>query len=130
MINDYPKDLRYTPNHVWVKPEGKKRNARIGITEELSSRLREVLGIDMPMIGDELEMDAPCLHFHRATSIYDLASALSGRVTAINRDVLDSPNLLALDPYNHWLFCMEYDEEEELDMLMNANQYASYLDSL
>jgi len=130
MISDYPKDFRYTQHHVWVKPEGKKRLARIGITEELANKLQEILGIDMPMVGDELEMDAPCLHIHRATSISYLSAPLSGRVTQINKDVLDNPRLIALDPYTHWLFSMEYDEEEELDMLLTASQYAAHLDSL
>lgn len=130
MINDYPKELRYTKHHIWVLPEGKKRLARVGLTEELANKLQEILGIDLPMIGDELEMDAPCLHIHRATSISYLPAPLSGRVTQVNKDVLDKPRLIAAGPYVHWLFCMEYDEDEELDMLMNASQYGTYLDSL
>ena len=130
MIIDYPKDLRYTQHHIWVRPEGKKRLAQIGLTEELAHKLQEILGIDMPMVGDELEMDAPCIHIHRATSISYLPAPLSGRVTQINKDVLDRPRLIALAPYSHWLFYMEYDEEEEMDMLMNASQYGTYLDSL
>lgn len=132
MVNDYPKDLLYTQAHVWVRNEtkGKKRLARVGITEELANRLRGLLGVDMPMVGDELEIDAPCLHFHRQTSIHDLPAPLTGRVLEINRDVLDTPSLLALEPYRHWLYCMEYDELEEIDMLMNAHQYATYLDTL
>jgi len=130
MVNEYPKDLQYTQGHVWVKAEPKRHRARIGITEELADKLREILSIDMPMTGDELEMDEPCLQFHRATSIHNLSSPLTGRVTEINKTILDSPGLIFLDPYNHWLFCMEYDEDEELEMLMNAHQYASYLDTL
>ena len=130
MVNEYPKDLKYTQAHVWVKVEAKRHRARIGITEELADKLREVLSIDMPMIGDELEMDEPCLQFHRPNSIHNLAAPLTGRVTEINKTVLDSPGLIFLDPFTHWLFSMEYDEDEELDMLMNAHQYAAYLDTL
>ncbi|MFA4943091.1 MAG: hypothetical protein WC789_00130 [Lentisphaeria bacterium] len=130
MIEEHPKDLKYTQHHVWVKTEPRKRIARIGVTPELADKLTEILGLDMPMEGDELEMDAPCLHIHRPTSIYEMLSPLSGRVTAVNRDVMDSPNLIALGPYKHWLFCMEYDEDDELDMLFNAQQYTTYLDSL
>ncbi len=132
MINDYPKDLKYTPSHIWVKTEvrGNKKFAWVGITEELANRLREILSIDMPMVGDELEMDAPCIHIHRPTSIYEMNSPLSGRATTINKDVLDTPRLIALAPYKHWFFCMEYDDDEELDLLLSAHQYAAHLDNL
>lgn len=129
-MSDYPKDLKYTVHHVWVKPEAKKHVARIGVTDELANKLHEVLGLDMPMVGDELEMDAPCLHIHRQTSIYDVLSPLSGRVIAVNKDVMDDPSLIALEPYKHWLFTMEYDEEEEFDLLYTAHQYVAHLDSL
>jgi glycine cleavage system H protein len=131
MINDYPKDLCYTPAHLWVRREsGRKRIARVGLTEELASRLKSLLGVDLPMVGDELEMDSPCIHIHRQSNIFSLPAPLSGRVTQINKDVLDTPSLLALEPYKHWLFLMEFDEEEEIEMLMNAHQYASHLDNL
>ena len=130
MVNEYPKDLQYTQAHVWVKVEEKRHRARVGITEELAEKLREILSIDMPMVGDELEMDEPCLHLHRDKSIHSLASPLTGRITEINKEVLDKPGLIFLEPYVNWLFCMEYDEDEELEMLMNAHQYATYLDTL
>ena len=132
-MSDCPKELHYTQSHVWIHDEtkGKKRCARIGVTEELANRLGHLLGVDMPMVGDELEMDSPCVHFHRTkNSIYDLPAPLTGRVTAINKDVLDDPALIALGPYRNWLYCMEYDEDEEFDMLLSAQQYNTYLDSL
>ena len=129
-MSEYPKELRYTTSHVWAKVDLKKRQARIGVTEEMTLRLREILSIDLPMIGDELEMDAPCLHIHRANSVFNLPSPLTGRILEINRDVLDKPSLLFIEPYRYWLFDMEYDELDELDMLMNVNQYLSYLDTL
>lgn len=129
MVNEYPKDLRYTQRHVWVKAEEKRRTARVGITEDMAEKLREILSLDMPMVGDELEMDEPCIHIHRPTAIVDIPAPLSGRVLEINRDVLDNPAVICLDPYERWLFRMEYDEAEELEMLMNANQYATLMDS-
>ena len=132
-MHDHPKNLHYTQNHVWVLDEskGKKHYARVGVTDELADRLGPLLGIDMPMLGDELEMDSPCAHFHRLkNNIYDMLAPLSGRVTSINKDVLDDPALIALGPYRHWIFCMEYDEEEEFDMLLSAAQYENYLDHL
>lgn len=129
MANEYPKDLRYTQRHCWVKADEKRHTARVGITEDRAEKLKEILSIDLPMVGDELEMDEPCLHIHRQTAITDLPAPLTGRVIEINKEVLDNPALICLDPYERWLFRMEYDEVEELEMLMNANQYATFMDA-
>lgn len=127
----HPNDLRYSNRHLWVRLLAEKPQAEVGITDELQERLAEISAIDMPMVGDELEMDAACILLHLATSrLRKLRSPLTGRVLDINRDVLDRPELVHLKPYESWLFRMEYDEEEEVEMLMVATRYGRYLDSL
>jgi len=125
-----PKDLLYTQRHVWVKFEKKKHHATVGITNALQEELPEILSIDMPLIGDELEMENDCVHLHLPKTIHRLPAPLTGRVLSTNHDVIDQPRLLHLSPYESWLYTMEYDEPEEVEMLMNATQYMSYLDSL
>jgi glycine cleavage system H protein len=126
----FPKNLLYTRRHVWAKVDETKQRATVGITDSLQENLPEILSIDMPLVGDELEMDADCVHLHLPGRIQGLPSPLTGRVLAINRDVLDAPQLLHLSPYESWLFLMEYDEPDEVEMLMNPNQYANHVDSL
>jgi len=127
----HPDDLLYTSRHLWVRLHPEESQAEVGITDELQDRIPEITSIDMPMVGDELEMDSACVLLHLATSrLRKLHSPLTGRVLDINRDVLDRPELIHLKPYGSWLFRMEYDEEDELEMLMDAARYARYLDSL
>lgn len=126
----YPKDLLYTQRHVWVKINERKHVATVGITTGLQEGLPEILSIDMPLLGDELEMDGACVHLHVRKRLHEIVSPLTGRVTEVNRDVLDNPRLLHLSPYDSWLFRMEYDEPDEIEMLMTPAQYTSYVDSL
>ena len=127
---DCPPNLSYSHRHLWVDTDEKEGIATVGITEDLAEELDEILSIDLPMKDDELEIDAMCMHLHLSTEIYHIRSPLSGRVVEINRDTLDNPNLLHLAPYENWLIKMEYDESEEFELLMNANQYMSFLDQL
>ena len=55
---------------------------------------------------------------------------LTGRVLEVNQEVLDDPTLLFKDYRANWLFRMEFDEPDELDLLMSGLQYARYLDEL
>jgi len=125
-----PEEYSYSQHHLWTHADPQSGIATVGVSEFLVEEVDEILSIDMPMVGDELEMDSLCVHLHRDTSIRHLQSPLTGRVTEINRDVLDNPNLLHLAPYRHWLFRMEYDEPDELEMLMSAAQYVRHLDHL
>lgn len=123
-----PTDLSYSQRHMWTRTNEEEGTAEVGITEDLAEQLSEVLSIDMPMVGDELEMDAMCIHLHLLSDIFHLRSPLSGRVVEINRDVLDRPNLFHLAPFKHWLYRMEYDEPDEFEMLMNSAQYLRFID--
>lgn len=127
---EHPEELSYSARHLWVKADEDQRIATVGITDDLAEELVEVLSIDMPMVGDELDIDTYCIHLHLGTRIHHLRSPLTGRVTEINREVLDAPSLLHLSAYQHWLYRMEFDDADELQLLMSAAQYAKYLDQL
>ncbi len=126
-----PEDLLYSHRHLWVRHDPETMQARVGITDFLQEHLPEIESVDLPMAGDELEMDVPCAYLHLSTKrIRKIFAPLTGRVVEINRDVLDNPNLLHLKPYETPLFIMEFDELEELQMLMKAERYSRYLDSI
>jgi glycine cleavage system H protein len=125
-----PEELVYSPRHLWARIDHDTSTAEVGITEELQERLPELLSIDVPMVGDEIEIDQPCVHIHHEEGIRHVRSPLSGRVVAVNRDVLDRPDLLHVAPYGHWLYQMEFDEPDELDMMLAAKDYVKYVEGL
>ena len=71
----------YTNRHTWVLPDEDKNIATVGITDYLTEELVAIQSIDMPLVGDELEMDTFCIHLHLAKRIHHLRSPLSGRVS-------------------------------------------------
>ena len=101
----------FTNRHTWVLPDEDKNIATVGITDYLTEELVAV-------------------HLHLAKRIHHLRSPLSGRVVEINKDVQDNPSLLHLDPFKNWLYRMEFDDPDELEMLMDINRYTRFIDQL
>jgi len=127
-MSDYSEDTLYSAKHVWAKPDMKTSTATVGITDYLADELMEIDSIDLPMVGDELEMESFCAHLHVHNRIHHLRAPLSGRVVELNKEVQDTPSLLHLDANTVWLFKIEFDDSDEFEQLMSGSQYAKFLD--
>ncbi|MCK5802803.1 MAG: hypothetical protein KAI66_08225 [Lentisphaeria bacterium] len=129
-MREHPLDLSYTTKHLWVRADDEETVATVGITQDLVDDVQDISAIDLPMVEDELEMDTYCVHLHLQNRIHHLRAPVTGRVLEINKDVLDTPYLLHVEPYEHWLYKMEIDDTEEFHLLMSCKQYVKFLDSL
>ncbi len=127
-----PSHYMYTLHHGWLHIEDEnKQVATVGITEYLQEEMPEILSIELPMVGDELEIEAPCIHFHlEGDDVLHFPAPLTGRVVEINRDVLANPDLLHLAPYEHWVMRIEYDDPTEMEVLVQADRYVMFCERL
>ncbi len=117
-----PKNLLYTKEHAWVKVN--RDLVVIGITDNLQEMLEAIEQIDLPHKGDELYIGDNCVSLVHPGGFYDLPSPLTGRVTKVNQALRNSPELAQSSPYKEgWLLEMEYDEPEELEMLLDPATY-------
>ena len=132
MTTEYPDSntLGFNEHHVWAQTSKKNHTALVGITDFLAEELTDIASIDIPMEGDEVEMDSLVIHLHVKNRIRHVRCPLTGRVLEVNQEVLDDPSQIYLDWHKAWLFKMEYDDPNELNLLMNGPQYATYLDNL
>ena len=122
-----PKNLLYTKKHAWVRL--KKDVVTVGMTDELQERIESVQSVLLPSKGDELEMDHECLTIHSDSRFFDFFSPLTGRIVAVNTELKNKPELIHTSPYEDgWLFEMEYDEPDELEMLYTPNEYLHELE--
>jgi len=117
--------LKFTPDHLWIRVEG--RRAQVGVSDYGQSELGEVIGIELPEIGDELEKGEPFGELETVRTVSELVAPVSGVVTAINPELEDQPTIVNEDPYHSgWLVEVDLRNEEEIDVLMDTDEYESF----
>ncbi|MFN7251873.1 MAG: glycine cleavage system protein GcvH [Anaerobacillus sp.] len=121
-----PKELKYSEEHEWVKVEGNQ--VRIGITDFAQSELGDIVFVELPEVGDEIEADEPFGSVESVKTVSELYAPLSGKVVAVNEDLDDSPELVNESPYEKaWMITIELSDESELDKLMTAEEYEAMI---
>ena len=114
-------DLRYSKDHEWVAVDGDI--ATVGITTYAAQALGDVVYVDLPEVGTEVEANGVVGEVESTKSVSDLFSPVTGTVKAVNEAVHDDYAVINNDPFGEgWLFEVEVDEAGEL---MDAAAYAS-----
>lgn len=122
-----PDDLRYHKEHTWVKASGKK--AKIGITDYAQDALGDIVYIDLPEVDTDVEANSEIGEIESTKATSSIISPISGRVTEVNEELSESPEIVNEDPYGKgWIAIIELDETSELDDLMDAAEYAKYVE--
>ncbi|ELK46998.1 UNVERIFIED_CONTAM: glycine cleavage system protein GcvH [Halobacillus marinus] len=117
-----PKELRYSEEHEWVKDEGEK--VRIGITDFAQAELGDIVFVELPEVGDELEADEPFGSVESVKTVSELYAPVSGKVVEVNEDLEDSPEFVNESPYEKaWMVVVEPNDSSEIDKLMSPEQY-------
>jgi glycine cleavage system H protein len=117
--------LKFTEDHLWIRVEGKR--AQIGISEYGQTELGEVIAVEMPEVGDEMEKGEPFGEVESVRTVSELISPLSGAVTATNTEIEDHPRIVNEDPLHEgWLVEIEMADESELEDLMDLDEYEEF----
>jgi glycine cleavage system H protein len=117
-----PKELKYSEEHEWVRVEGNK--AYIGITDFAQSELGDIVFVELPEEGDDVEQDQPFGSVESVKTVSELYAPISGKIVKVNTELEDAPELVNSSPYeNAWMIVVEIADESELDKLMSAEAY-------
>ena len=123
---DFPEELKYSKEHVWVRIEGHK--AVIGITDYAQHELVIVTTVELPIVGDELEQDDSFGSVEARKTLAELYAPISGPVLEVNGELEAAPEFLNDDPYDSgWLLVVEINDVEEFNSLMSADDYMEYV---
>ena len=123
---DFPDELKYSKEHVWVRVEGDR--AVIGITDYAQSELGRVSAIELPATGDDLEQDDSFGSIEARKTVAELYAPVSGGVVEVNEELNESPELINDDPYDEgWIVVVTLADAEELNALMSADDYREYV---
>jgi glycine cleavage system H protein len=125
----YPNDVRYHPEHDWVRAEGEE--AVFGITWYAQDALGEVVYYEPPAVGATVSKDAPYGELESVKAVSDIYAPASGEVVAVNDAVRERPETVNDDPYGEgWLIRVRLSDPGELDSLMDEAAYRDYLAGL
>ncbi|GBC68847.1 Glycine cleavage system H protein [archaeon HR01] len=126
---EIPEDLLYTKDHEWVRVE--KKYAVVGITDYAQKKLREIVYIEMPNVNTRVRQREVLGTVESVKATSDIYSPVSGRIVDVNSKLLDHPELLNDSPYKDaWIARIELADPSELDKLMDADEYARYIEGL
>lgn len=125
---NFPSDLRFTPDHEWVRPQGSLW--RVGITQFAVDQLGDITIVDLPNPGDLITKGQRFGTIESVKSVSDLYAPVSGKVVAVNAALRNAPETVNGEPYgNGWMIDIEPSEQAELSELMNAEAYNKHIAS-
>jgi glycine cleavage system H protein len=124
---EFPKDLKYTKEHEWVKVEG--NIATVGITDYAQDSLGDVVYVELPQEGATVTKHEPFGVVESVKAVSDLYAPLSGSVTEVNDAIVDSPEAINEDPYGDaWMIKVEISSAGELGDLLTADEYQKFIE--
>jgi len=128
-MSDIPKDLKYTEEHEWVRKEGSV--GVCGITDYAQEMLTDIVYVELPEVDIEIGQGEQVAVVESVKAVSDVYAPLSGTIVEINEELEDSPEVVNDDPYGDgWIFKIEIADDDELEELMDAEEYAAFIESM
>ena len=127
---EFPDSLYYSKEHEWVRLEGKE--AVVGITDYAQEQLHEIVYVEVQKEGSEVKQFQTMGTVESVKSVSDIFSPVTGKITKVNKELSDSPELLNEDPYGKgWLLIITPSNlNAELTTLMDFNKSVEWHKSL
>lgn len=116
--------IYYSETHEYAKVEG--NIAYVGISDYAQHALGNVVYVDMPEVGDDVEAGEDFGAVESVKAASDLIAPVSGAVVEINEHLIDNPRLLNEDAMANWIIKVEMNDPAQLDDLMTPEAYAAF----
>ena len=120
---NFPKNLKYTQSHEWVRVEGDE--AYVGITEFATTSLGDIVFIEIETEGENLDKGESYGTIEAVKTVSDSYMPITGEVIEVNQAVIDDPALVNKDCYGDgWLIKIKLNNVADANDLMDNNAYA------
>lgn len=126
-MSNIPSELKYVASHEWLKLEA-DGTITVGITDHAQDLLGDVVYVELPEVGSEVEADQEIAVVESVKAASDVYAPISGEIVEINEELVDSPELANEDPYGKaWFFKIKPANPADYDGLMSAEEYEGSL---
>ncbi len=122
-----PDDLRYSSDHEWVRIED--GTLRLGITDYAQDALGDVVYVEIPEMGAQVEASGKLSEVESTKSVSDIYAPLAGTIAEVNTDLADSPERINEDPYGEgWIYALRPTDPAQVAALLDAEAYRSFVE--
>jgi glycine cleavage system H protein len=118
-------DVKFSKEHEWLKIDGDV--ATIGITKHAAQMLGDIVFVELPDLGSNVEKDSNAGVVESTKAASDVYTPISGEVVENNQTIVDDPGKINIDPENDaWFFKLKIKDKSELETLMNKEEYNKF----
>jgi len=121
----YPSEYKYTKEHEWIKTEGKV--GTIGITDHAQESLGDVVFVELPTVGAEVEAGKTMGTVESVKAVSDIFSPVTGTVLEANAELTASPEKINQDAHQAWIAKIQLKNPAEVNGLLSAADYEKFL---
>jgi glycine cleavage system H protein len=121
-MGQFPDNLYYNSTHEWLELQDDE--ATIGITDHAQHQLGDIVFVELPIVGDEIERGEEVAAVESVRTEADIYSPVSGEVIAVNEELKDNPSLVNQAPYAEgWLYKVKVSDSESLRDMLSSEGY-------
>ena len=118
-------EVKFSKEHEWIKLYGEV--ATIGITKHATEMLGDIVFVELPEKGSNVEKDGTAGVVESTKAASDVYTPVSGEVVDINQTIVDDPAKINEDPEGAaWFFKLKMKNMSEMDSLMNKEEYDKF----
>jgi len=123
----YPENLLYSREHEWVLVD--EEVCTLGITEFAQEELGEVVYVELPEVGQVFDSGDEIGTIESVKAVAEVFTPVAGEILEVNEAAADDPEVLNDDPHGDgWLVKIKFSSASDLKKLLNAEQYAQFLE--
>ena len=121
--------MKFSETHEWIK--AKEGIGIVGITNFAQKELGEIVHIELPKVGDQVEVGQEIAVVESVKAASDVYAAVSGEVIEVNEALEDEPGLVnSSAEEDGWFFRLTLSDKDELADLMDEKAYKAFVDDL
>jgi glycine cleavage system H protein len=121
----YPDTYRYAKSHEWLALDGE--TATVGITDYAQSSLGDIVFVELPKVGQNVEAGSTFGSVESVKAVSDLYSPVTGTVTEINESLNAKPETINDDANNTWLIKVAATNTDDANALLSAADYEKFV---
>lgn len=116
------RNLEYLESHEWVTFDG--NIATIGVSDYAQSEMGDIVFVELPEVGDEVTAGEDFANVESVKAVFDIKSPVNGKITEVNEELLDSPELINEKAFDAWLVKVEFTAKS--DKLLSVDEYKKH----